>query len=81
MITLETFKKTLGEKGKHLTEQEVIKLRDVYYGFAHIFFDMFALKGTQKIVSSTTIVAHKENGNACCSVTFGILYTYSYDYQ
>ncbi len=79
MIELDTFKKSLGEKGQLLTEQQVIKLRDDEYTLGHIMFDLLVLQGKQKIVSSTTIVMHKENGNARVCIFYSRSY-YFYAY-
>ena len=76
MISDEAYKKSLGAARTRLTEEQIVKLRNVQYGLANVFFDLFALKGKRDTVSGMIVIAHKKNGNACTVSIFGFAYAY-----
>jgi|CXWL01.1.fsa_nt_gi hypothetical protein len=78
MISDEAYKKSLGEARTRLTEEQIAKLRNVQYGLANIFFDLFVLKGKKNVIGGGILVSHKKNGN-WCTVSV-VTYSYSYAY-
>lgn len=62
MLSLDTFKNTLGEKGKSLTDSEAEKLMLTQYKLANVLFDVWKRK--------TKIVVHEKNGNCIFISTF-----------
>jgi hypothetical protein len=62
MIDITTFKKSLGEIAKDLTDTDIKKLMDVEYKLANVFFDMFVKKSKIK-ENNTVFVKYKKDGN------------------
>lgn len=44
MVGLEEFKKALGDKAKHLSEPEILKIRELQDKLADSYFDMWLKK-------------------------------------
>lgn len=51
MITIEELRKTLPEKYKNLSDEELTKLRNTLDGLANVFFDMWLKKRNQNAVN------------------------------
>ncbi|KKU04272.1 MAG: hypothetical protein UY39_C0019G0011 [Candidatus Kaiserbacteria bacterium GW2011_GWC2_49_12] len=77
MIPLETFKKSLGEWGKHLPDHEAEKLMHLKYKLANTLFDLWQHKNKVVVGGGGVVVIHKQNGNACPAYTFGFIYAYA----
>ena len=48
MLTIEEIRNTLPDKGKDLTDEQLLKLRDDMYGLARLCFDMWRTRQKQK---------------------------------
>lgn len=44
MVTLEKFKRALGDKGSRMTDSEILKLKDLQEQLADVFFDVWLEK-------------------------------------
>lgn len=44
MVTIENFKKALGDKALSMTDSEILKLKDIQEKLADIFFDIWVDK-------------------------------------
>lgn len=53
MITIEELRKTLPEKYKNLSDEEVTKLRNTLDGLANVLFDMWLKKKNQNAINRT----------------------------
>lgn len=77
MITLDTFRQILGEKGKHLNDDEIEKLLQVQYKLANVFFDMWIDKTDPIIIKKETFIIHKKNGNCISVETYSSIKIYA----
>lgn len=73
MLTLQEFKKALGERGETLTEPQIEELRTLQYQVAETLFDNWLKASALK---KSVHIAHKENGN-CIAYCF---YSSSFPY-
>ena len=71
MLSLETFKKSLGKRGESLTDTQVEVLRASMYKFANASFDRWQKKIKKPFV--TQVREHKENGNCVTVYISGFL--------
>jgi len=62
MLSLQTFKKSLGATGKQFTEVETQELLDFQYRLANVLFDIWHQK-TRTEVEGGVIMVNKKNGN------------------
>ncbi len=53
MITIEELRKTLPEKYKNLSDEELTKLHKTMYGLANVFFDMWVKKVNKNAINRT----------------------------
>lgn len=56
MIPLQKFKDVLGEEGKDLTEEEILKLKDQMEKLAEVLFDMWLREINPKNKGKTDII-------------------------
>ena len=76
MIPVDTFRKSLGERGKRLPEQDVEKLMHLLYRLGNALFDEW--QGKNKVVINSIVVVHKKDGNACTVyISEFIIYAYA----
>ncbi|MCX6724328.1 MAG: hypothetical protein NT155_04160 [Candidatus Staskawiczbacteria bacterium] len=83
MINFETFKKSLREAGKNLSDDKLKILMDIQYKFANTVFDLWVNKAngvTETIKMETSIKIHKDNGNACTVEEFEFNFKYTKTY-
>lgn len=52
MLTIQQIRDNLPDKGKDLSDEEVVKLRNTMYGLANVFFDMWLKKRNDKKAKS-----------------------------
>ena len=76
MLTIQTFKKSLGKMGERLTDKEVEKLFQLQSQFANTLFDLWQSKSRVDIAVQAKITVHKKNGDAIM-LDFGFAYSYA----
>lgn len=54
MLTITRCKEILGERGTHLNDEQVLKLRDSLYGIINLIFDNIEKKTIKKESGSST---------------------------
>lgn len=77
MVDIETFKNSLGDMSKHLSEREIEKLLQLQYRLANVLFDLWQLKGKGGVVSGAVVVTHEKNGQCVSAFGFGFIYAYA----
>ena len=78
MINIETYKKSLGDAGKFLPDEEVKKMMELQYKLANAFFDLLVLKDEKKVVATLRVVVHKKDGNVVYLSSFIFFHSYVY---
>ncbi len=69
MISLQTFRKALGRRGKDLTEKEVKQLFELQCKLADVLFDVWKSKTVN--TQTTKITTYSKNGN-CVTLSFTV---------
>jgi len=77
MLTIETFKKSLGDMGERLTEKELEKLLQFECQLANTLFDLWQPKSKGDAISGNVLVTHEKNGKWVASFGFSFIYTYA----